>query len=305
MKKTLKCLFSLFIILNCLFIGVKAEKKDDLFVTDEPTMPAYNVMARGATYTREQWVNDIIEYNEEHFNQEISNWYETEDMYVFEFEPSNAVNTLSITDENGDIYLGIDKIEYIKPESDWTLSVNGTTYVDKFTYYYGFSGRYVQIDSKSKATYKAFRDISIKIASTISFLGGELMQMVTNTIETAFDYAKPASITVSNQYFYYNKVCSIRATDDTTWYPTCQIGKRYAFTLEEYRITYSDGYLDVDHSQLYKWDRVSIPPKAGQFTEPLTKPHYEDGRWMIENAISTKTTGGYVDVYGLAPNPHN
>lgn len=259
-----------------------------------------------SSYSREQWVEDIIEYNENHYDQEVSSWYETEDAYVFEFEQRNNTRTLSINSSNSDdVFLGIHKIEYVKPESDLTLTVNGTTYVDKFTYFYGFSGSYVSIDDQRRASYEAFRTIAIKIASTIWQPAGEIMELVTGVAETLYDFTKPASLIIKNQYFYYNKVCSIRATNETTWYPTCQIGKRYAFTLEEHKVMWSNGYLDEKQTQTYQWDGYSVPPKTGQFVEPLTKPHYEDGRWMIEKAISTKNTGGYVDVYGLAPNPHN
>lgn len=131
------------------------------------------------------------------------------------------------------------------------------------------------------------------------------MEFVTGIAETLYDFKKPASIEVENQYFYYNKVCSIRASNDSFWYPTCQIGKRYAFTKETYSVVRSDGFLLENTKYSYQWDGYSKPPKYGQFVESLTKPHYDDGRWMIEKAISTKNTGGYVDVYGLAPNPIN
>lgn len=157
MEKLLKFLFCLLVIFNSLFIDIKAEENSSVsFVTNEPIMPASSSMTRGTNYSRNQWVSDIIEYNEQHYHQEISNWYETEDMYVFEFETCNAFNTISDNNESDDIYLGIDKIEYIKPESDFTLNVNGVTYVDKFTYYYGLSGRYESMDSQSRTTYQIF-----------------------------------------------------------------------------------------------------------------------------------------------------
>ncbi len=310
MKKVLTVLLVFVICMCSVNLYVKAEENEsttNYFMTDEPSMPEVSSTSRMRnSYSRSQWVNDVIEYNEEYYSQEVINWYETDDSYVFEFGPRNVASVISADSEsNEDILVGIHKIEYIKPESDLTLTVNSTTYVDKFTYYYGFSGSYVSIDSKYKTTYQVFKTLTIKIASTISKSAGTLMEIITGVAEATFDAARPASIQTYNQYMYYNKVCSVKPSTGTTWFPTCQIGKRYAFTKEIHSVYYSNGYLDEDTTYTYEWDGYSVPAKAGQYAEVLTKSHYDDGRWMIQKAIETINTGGYVDVYGLAPNPAN
>ena len=282
------------------------EEASSFFMTSEPTMPELTSTSKiGDSYSRSQWVEDVIEYNEQYYSQEVVNWYETENSYVFEFGPRDISTVMSNASVSDDIYLGIHMIEYIKPESDLTMTVNSTTYVDKFTYYYGFSGSYTSIDSKYRTTYQVFKTLTINIASTVSKTAGTLMEIVTGVAEATFDLARPASLKTYNQYMYYNKVCSVKPSNGTTWFPTCQIGKRYAFTKEIHSVYHSNGYLDEDTTYTYEWDGYSVPPRSGQYAEVLTKSHYDDGRWMIQKAIETINTGGYVDVYGLATNVDN
>lgn len=269
------------------------EDYNKLIYTTEVSMPV-------EITERKKWISETTEYNEKHFNQRVISVIETEEMIVFVFERNKSINIINDSDEH---YYGIDRVEYIKPESNGESKDRANSF--KFTYYYGCSGYYTSIDSKSRSTYNALKALIIKWASSVNETAGDLMEIVTGLAEALFDASKPASIQTYNQYFYYNKVCSVMPSGMTVWFPSCQIGKRFAFTKEIHSVYEIGNYLNEDTTYKYQWDTVTVPPTIGvQCIEPLTKAHYNDNTWMKNKAVETLYSGGYVDVYGIAMEVH-
>ncbi|MBQ5541532.1 MAG: hypothetical protein IIU06_00500, partial [Erysipelotrichales bacterium] len=289
MKKYICSIVVLFLVLLSANNAVTAEEKDTKTnLTEEPSIP---LLERGEE--RELWIGRVVEYNEGYYKQKVQTWYETETSYVIVF--AKREEPVLVGDE---IFYGVDKVEYIKPEcvKDNTKGTR-VTYNYKFTYYYGASGSYQTVGQRNASAYNLIKDLLINIASTVNSVVGQIMQAAAQVGEALLDGTKPASLIVYNQYFYYNKVCSVKPSTGSYWYPTCQIGKRYAFTKEEYSVYLTGGFRRENVTYLHTWDGYSVPPLSGQYVEELTKPHFNDYQWMQDKARETMTTGGYVDVY--------
>lgn len=250
---------------------------------------------------REKWIEEVIAYNEKNYNQESKGYEETPEAYIIYF---TRLATPIYSVETDEYYYGIEKIEYLKPENQAKSTiVDGVQYDTKFTFYYGASGSYIRIDHESSTKLEFIIDLSIRVASSINETVGNLLELMTHITRSAMNSQRAAEVTTYNQYFYYNKVCSVKPAGTTMWYPTCQIGKRYSHTKEVGSVYHISGYLNETTTYLHQWDGVTVPPPVpSQAIEPLTKNHFYDIDWMINKAIEMMHLGGYVDIYGVGMN---
>ena len=338
MKRIILCLLSSLLLIGVFICPVSADEDkteleyDSYLTTDEPAMPfisenpnSINSLQESAELTkkREIWLEQVIDYNEEHYGQLVTTVEEDKEKYTLYFEPKEEPNCESIIhdynldgiEEIDQDKWGVSKIEYIKPEASLietvpasaqlnsTIVVDGTTYDYKFTYYYAWSDGYYEVASKSYSSY-----IAIAADALMNFtidLNSELVKwVISQAMGAAFnqmDQSKPVKAKTYNKFYYENKVCSVKRTGTSMWYPTCQIGRRCAFGWCWTTVTKSTGEPLIKYNA--PKNANAIPPT--NYDSQAKKSYFDNNTWMAKKAIEKMTTGGYVDVYAICTTPRN
>lgn len=325
MKKFLVFMLTILMILCTTNSGVFAEESsqsiESFGQTDEPSIPIGQLSFRGKDdlYTtseslnekRKEWLNQVVTYNEKYYNQNVEKVVEDNEKYVLYFEPKEMNDNYTINEKDlvGVEKIEIDdwgvyKIEYIKPESvnlktdyqtNSSVTVGGTTYDYKLTYYYAWSNGYYRI---AKTSWTSYLEIGASVLMAFTNVTNILVSVVIDralaSAFSAMDQGKPITAETYNKYFYMNKVCSVKPSNSSTWYPTCQIGLRDSFGW-----CWSTYQKSTGEPILAKQPN----PKQANGTPPTNydsmekKPHYDDTNWMINKAIEKINQGGYADVY--------
>ncbi len=327
MKKIIIMLLSLITVFTVISVSLYADEseKNKMLYTYEPSMPILsndsksdlNYRVSVLQKEREAWLNQVIKYNENLYGQSVSHYTEDSDKYTLYFEPKKEERKetivyeyqLSKVEEIDQNKWGVSRIEYVKPESKLALSVmndentrsfiiNGVTYDYKFTYYYAWSSGYYRIEKKSFSSYA-----SIAASQLIKYTIDKLMEKVHWVIQlaagTLFDSIElnlPIVAETYNKYFYENKVCSVKKQGSSTWFPTCQIGRRLSFGW-----CWSTARLKTTGEPTILKGPVKngngIPPT--NYDSQAKKPYFDNNEWMIRKDVETMSTGGYADVYAI------
>lgn len=303
--------------------------KESIYLTYEPSMPDLSSVTTRGSYQqklealnekRTQWLNSVIAYNENLYDQKVLNVEENSDKYVLYFEVKAEPDCESVVhdyelsgiEELDEDRWGVSRIEYVKPESylassmaesnrGSTVTVDGVTYDYKFTYYYAWSNGYYKVQKKSFTSYLAIA-VDAVIAYTTdgaNVLVSWVIAQAAGSLFNTIDQNKAITAETYNKYYYENKVCSIKATGTTMWYPTCQIGRRLDF-----------GWSWSTAKKKTTGEPIVLKgvAKNGNGTPPTNydsqakKSHYNDDIWMAKKAIETMHTGGYVDIYAICTN---
>lgn len=312
--------------------GVTPTDEYGFMATNEPAMPTALSAVGGAqtqnvgnslAAQREIWLDQIVEYNENHYDQAVSTIVEDNEKYTLFFEPKqiddNQFTTydyaLTGIEEIDASKWGVSRIEYLKPEAislsmgstnirpNSTIVVNGTTYDYKFTYYYAWSNGYYKIQSKNIASYLAAAAANLTLSYTpdgLSKLATWIIGQAVGDMFSAFDQSLPVTAETHCKYYYENKVCSVKPTGTSYWYPTCQIGRRLSFGWSWSTVRLKA----TGEPTLY----IEQNPKDGNGTPPTNydsqakKSNFDNNTWMINKAIETMTTGGYANVFAICTN---
>lgn len=303
----------------------EAEQQRGFPMTEEPEMPRItslnselqsNNVNNELIAQRAEWLIDVVEYNENLYGQVVENVVEDSEKYTLYFAPKNIESVTAVYDYSLDGEEEIDfdkwgvcKIEYLKPEAfnvrlepvadeiNTTITIDGTTYEYKFTYYYAWSSGYYRV---AKTSWTSYASIGASVLMSFTNIKSILVKTVINralsSVFSAMDQAKPITAETYNKYFYMNKVCSVKPANSSTWYPTCQIGLRDSFgwCWSTYQKSTGEPILAKEPN-----------PKNANATPPTNydsqekKSHYDDGIWMAKKAVEKMTTGGYADVYAV------
>ena len=328
MKKILTNLLAIIMVVCSFSVPISAdevEEETSFPVTVEPSMPrvdSSNINQQSQTVNNElrsqrmQWLAEVVEYNEYLYEQTVENVVEDNEKYTLYFEPKDIESVTTVYDYElegvEEIELekwGVCKIEYIKPEAiseeigpvgdelNSSITIDGTSYEYKFTYYYAWSSGYYKI---AKTSWTSYLSIGASVVMSFTNIKNILVKTVISralsTVFSAMDQSKPITAETYNKYFYMNKVCSVKPASASMWYPTCQIGLRDAFGWCWSTYQKSTGEPIVAKEPNPK-NANATPPT--NYDSQEKKSHYDDGLWMARKAVEKMTTGGYTDVYAI------
>lgn len=332
----------LFVLLLCLSsVDVKASDDNEeevssrgsFIVSSEPSMPTIFIDRSGLKKdgngkylkdARSKWIAKVIVYNESVYNQKVIDVQEDDDSFNLFFEPKNHVtinnyindNVINSPEEINSELWDVRLIKYIKPESMWhynsaesesktsSLLASGTNYDTKFTYYYAWSNGYYKVVKKSFSSYISIAADAM-MAYTTSGMNAAVAWVISQAahgVLSSFDHSLAITAETYNKYYYENKVCSVKTSGSTFWYPTCQVGRRLCFGW-----SWSTAHTSTGEPIILKGNAKNgngLPPT--NYDGPAQKkPHFNDNSWMINKAVETMHTGGYADVYAICTNVRN
>lgn len=255
---------------------------------------------------REQWIEQTIRINEEHFEQKSNTWYETEDYYIIEFEPKQIITENKELDRESleTTEVSVMSIEYLKPESSLNkhsdkLALQGvaaqSTLPTKIISYYAWSNGYYTVGSKSGNTFASIANLALAYTPIKSKLVSWIVGEAVGSLFNSFDQSKPVQAEAHNKYFYLNKAGSVYKAN--TWLPVAHVGSRRAFAWSWATVRTSQGEPIVRQNG----------PKNGNGLLPPTnydsieyKTNFNSNTWIINKALETHNIGGYWDCYAIA-----
>lgn len=298
MKNLIKLLFCLTIIVNCLCFTINAETKKDktdiVKITYEPEMPTKdNKLTR-----RSDWIKKVKEINESTYNQKIINIIEDDNYIIFEFEMNiESKNEIVYYDGVGYTSIQIDRVLYLKPESI-IFKISSKSVSTKIVEYYGWNSDYSVYKTKS-GQFGSIINLLIGYVPTQSVLVSWVLSEAVGSLYNSIVSTASVKAQTLNKYYYRNRCGCVYNSIVQGWLPVAQVGERRSFG-------WCYGWIPDEYGQ----PRLNIGPEtlANNPTNPTNyhgrekKAHYDDDSWIINKAIETQNTGGYVDIYGICTN---
>ena len=296
---------------------VISEETGELEITNEPSMPELSGVSlyavnnnTMASSDRAEWINEIIEYSEDVYEQEVVSVTEDENYITFHFDPTNYQKMTG-----SEYNIGIEAVSYLKPEKEdannllpisnrgmlpmMPMASDVSTAPTKLIYYYGWSGGYEEYDSVS-GVYGAIASTIIQLIETKSLLIQLFLQDVLVSLMNELTPTTYVQAWSKTQYYYRNKAVALQLNG--YWYPTAYAGliKGFAQKSAAYRRPsgkMTDIIYEAKPEPLPDHDPTNISPDYFDYSA-----HYYDEAWLIAKARQTYGVGGYWEAFG--PHEH-
>lgn len=310
-KSILLSLLGTFLLANSPIYAANANENEFSRITNnttEPMMPMLEnshgirtLSENDITQLRKEWVEEVITVTEKAYNQSVSDVFETDEYYIFEYDENEKLKNQIVEIDNVEYEnVQIDRILYLKPEKADTKSIvpddgiGGSSF--KIIEYYGWSSGYQHVAKKS-GKYSSIANLAMSYlpikSALVSWVLGEAVGSLISSVSNS------ANVTAEtlNKYYYRNKAGSIYQSSTKVWAPIAFVGERRTFGWCWGTIPGSNG------EPLLKYGKETI---ANNSKDPTNyhcrekKAHYDDNTWIKNKAYETRNTGGYYDCFAIA-----